>query len=263
MKKVGILGIGKMGTAILNGILSNNLYSKDELIIYNRTIDKIKPWEIKIAIDERDLFENSEIIILAVKPQNFTDVLSKLDNLVNKPIIISIAGGITISYLEKYFPNQKIIRAMPNLASAISQSVTTISKNLLTTDDDLTRIIPVFQALGKTFIIPETDMDKTVSLNGSYPAFLYYFINSFIKAGMNDELDPNLIKDMIIETTKGAIALIESDKRDLTQIITDICSPKGITLEEIKILETNNLDQMIEQVYYACKKRSIELGKDN
>lgn len=263
MKKIGIIGVGKMGTAILNGILSTKLYHKNDIIIYNRTTRRIKTKDITIAANEQELFSQAEIIILAIKPQDFSNLCEKLSKLDNTPIIISIAGGITIAYLEKYFPNCKIIRTMPNLASEINKSVTTISKNKLTTDKDLESIFPIFTSLGDIYLIPEEDMDKTVCFNGSYPAFLYYFINSFIEAGFKSGLSPILIKDMLIKTTKGAISLLEQDKRELTQLISDICSPNGITIAGIKVLEDNNFTEIINEVFNKCRIRSEELGKGN
>jgi pyrroline-5-carboxylate reductase len=265
MKKIGILGIGKMGFSILNGIIKTKLYSNSDLIVYARRPETISmiPRGVDVAKSELDLFNRCEVFIIAIKPQSFKGVLMKLQNSDHKPIIVSIAGGITLNYLESFFPNGKIIRSMPNMAATINQSVTAISVNKFINNDDLELVIKIFKSFGEAFVIEERDMDKMVGLNGSFSAFLYYFLDSFIKAGIKSGLSKTLATDTVIKTAKASLALLENDNRSIDQLIKDICSPNGITIEGIKVLKEENLEAIAIKTIEACEKRSIELGKGN
>jgi pyrroline-5-carboxylate reductase len=258
MKKIGILGLGKMGSAILAGILSKQIFKDDEIITYDPY--RQEP-NIESANNEKDLYEASEIVLFAIKPQLFPEVLIKLKQCTNHPLIISIAGGITLATLEDAFPKNRLIRIMPNLAATINESVSVYSKNSVVTTEDEAMMVKIFSSLGSITPIQEEQMDGVVGLNGSFPAYLYYFLEAMIQAGINDGFDPDVAKQLIIDTALSSLHLAKQDARSLSQLIKDICSPHGITLEGIKVMEEAQIQKIMNNVYQASKKRSMELGQ--
>jgi pyrroline-5-carboxylate reductase len=212
--------------------------------------------------DEGSLYETVDIVILAIKPQVFPEVISLLQASKHRPILVSIAGGIDLSYLDKHFPNQKIIRVMPNLAATIGQSVSVYAKNSHVTSRDESIITSIFSSIGTLHLIKEEWMDGVVALNGSFPAYLYRFIEGMVRRAVADGFPEAFAKQLLLETMLGSTLFAMQDERSFTELISDICSPKGITLEGIKVLEEANIDSLQAKVYDATKTRSIELRKE-
>ena len=131
MYKLGILGVGKMGSAILNGIIKSNLYKKEEVILYIHSIEKLELYKKEgyiVTNNCNDLFKDANIILLGIKPQMFEEVLkdAKLFDFKNKSVI-SIAAGLTSNYVSSFFKNAFIVRCMPNTPSQIGQCVSTLT----------------------------------------------------------------------------------------------------------------------------------------
>ena len=251
--KLGILGLGKMGEAILSGIQQQHLVSPSNLYY----MDPVKEVSgIHRMKDEKSLYEAVDVIILAIKPQVFPKVIPLLQASVHTPFIISIAGGIDLSYLNDHFPTQKIIRVMPNLAAAIGKSVSVYSINKYITTQDKVFVTKLFSAIGTIHPIEEQLMDGVVALNGSFPAYLYAFLEAMIEAAVADGFNEEYAKELILETTLASTHLAMQDERNLSTLIRDICSPQGITLEGIKVMEDENIKELVRKVYVASRDRS-------
>lgn len=264
MKKIGILGLGKMGSSILNGLISSSSFSEDEIIIYDRNIEKVEKYQnIKSAISVNDLYDNCSTIILAIKPQSFPITLSSLNTKNNAPIIVSIAAGINIKYLESKFKNQKIVRVMPTLTASINKSITSIAINDKVDEADLDFILKIFSSIGESLLVKEEEIDKLVPISGSFPAFLYYFLNEFVRASIYNGLDEKMAIDTIIKTTYASLDLYKNENLSFDDLIKDICSPNGVTIEGINTLKSYFLDQAINELFTSCVNRSIELSKIN
>lgn len=257
--KLGFIGLGKMGEAILSGIITKKVFSSTDIYYYDPVKEVSGIHRMK---DEVSLYEAVDIVVLAIKPQVFPKVMPLLKVSKNRPILVSIAGAIDLAYLEKHFPNQKIVRVMPNLAATIGQSVSVYAKNSHITSHDEAIITSIFSSIGTLHPMKEEWMDGVVALNGSYPAYLYRFIEAMVKKAVSDGFPEAFAKQLILETTLGSTLFAMQDERSLNGLIRDICSPKGITLEGIKVLEEANIDSLQAKVYEATKTRSIELKKE-
>ncbi|MFA7126389.1 MAG: pyrroline-5-carboxylate reductase [Bacilli bacterium] len=254
MMKLGFLGMGKMGSAILSGVLKQQLFLKSDIYYFDpyQDIDTI------YRVDsERTLYDLVDVVILAIKPQLFPTVIPLLLTSLRTPLMISIAGGIDLEYLNYHFPHSKIIRVMPNLAATINECVSVYSINNRVKADDETLLVHIFSSLGTVYPINEQQMDGVVALNGSYPAYLYFFIQAMISAAVKDGFCEEFAKKIVCETARASVDLAMQDKRSLSDLIRDICSPKGITLEGIQVMEDGHLRKLVEDVYQATKKRSI------
>lgn len=264
MKKLGILGVGKMGGSILKGIFNAKLYNADEIIIYTPNKDHqqyYKNLNIEIALNEIDLFEKSQIIILAIKPQMFKEALKDINNLdfVNK-YVISIAAGINIKTLEGYFKNAYVIRAMPNTPALIQKATTTVCFNKQNMDKNI--VLDIFNSIGQTIEVDEEKIDTAIPLNGSMPAYLYYFCKCFIEYSANYNIDYEMAKQLCVNSIIGSCNMILQSKDSIDTLIDNVCSKKGATLEGLQALYDNNFKESIEKCYKACVNRTIELSKE-
>lgn len=263
MYEIGILGVGKMGGSILEGMLTNDLYSKKDMLLMVHSKDKYEDYKedgFNVTFDPIDLFYSCKTIIIAIKPQMFKEVLSGASQYdFDRRSIISIAAGLKISALESYFKNATIIRAMPNTPALISSSVTTVCFNK--DNEYVTSAINIFNSIGKTYKVKEEEMDTTLPLNGSMPAYAYLFMKSFIESAKKMGIDEDTAKGLCCNSVISSAKMILSSSDSIDTLINNVCSKGGTTIAGLDKLYENELPKAVDECYKACVNRSIELGK--
>lgn len=263
MYEIGILGVGKMGGSILEGMLTNDLYSKKDMLLMVHSKDKFEDYKedgFNVTFDPVDLFYSCKTIIIAIKPQMFKEVLNGCDKYdFDRRSIISIAAGVKIEQLEKYFKNATIIRAMPNTPALISSAVTTVCFNK--DNEYVTSAINIFNSIGKTYKVTEEEMDTTLPLNGSMPAYAYLFMKAFIDAAVKAGIDPEIAKGLCANSVISSAKMVLSTSETIETLIDNVCSKGGTTIAGLDKLREENFEKAIYDCYDACVKRSIELGK--
>lgn len=263
MVKIGILGIGKMGGSILNGIIKKNIYKKDEIAIFTASSEKRNYYKEEgfiVTKNENELFKKSPIIVLAIKPQVYESVFNKLSaNDYSNKAICSLAPGKSISYLESIFNSATLVRVMPNTPAIIGMSTTTLAYNK---DTIYTKeIIKVFNSIGTVTIVKEELIDEAIPLNGSMPAYLFAFAKKMIECGIKHGLTMQTSKELCFNAIIGSANLAIQSNDTIETLIDNVCSKGGSTIEGLKKLEENNFDMAIEECFEACVKRSKELAK--
>lgn len=263
MYKIGLLGYGKMGGAIIGGLIDSKKYNKEDIFIYSLNKEDILKDGFESAIDEIDVYENVETLILAIKPQQFDEVISKLKEATAKPkLIITIAAGITISYLESMLgSDMKIVRVMPNLGASIKMAVTTMAYNNNVSCDTLNIAKGIFESIGSVTIVPEDKINILLPLNGSYPAYIWYFIRSFVRYAEKNGVDSKDARKMLADATIGCAKMLNDSDKDLDTLINDVCSYKGTTIEGVYEFDESKLDDIVDRASTRCAKRGDELAK--
>ena len=264
MYKFGILGVGKMGSAILNGILNSKIFKKEEILLNLYTDDEVNHYSnlgFNYTRSPKELFLNSEIILLSIKPQVFPEnmeIAKELD-FKNKGVI-SIAAGITLSYIEANFKNASIIRVMPNTPALINMAVATV-----TTKDFNSKFynvaMEILNSIGKAYPIDESLMDSTLALNGSMPAYLELFAKAFIDNAVKDGVDYETAKKLTCESIISSANLILKSDEPIETLIKNVCSKGGTTIAGLNKLYDNNFEKAIYECMDACRDRSKELSK--
>ena len=259
MYKIGFLGLGKMGSSILNGILSSSIYNKEDITFYapsDKTKEKGKSLGISLADNERDLFISSQLIILAIEPQKYDEVFAKLNDIdFTDKIIISLAPGKTISYLKKIFKDAHVVRAMPNTPSVISKGVTTLAFD----DIEIKEVIDIFSSIGTYKVVKEEEIDLAIPLHGSMPAYFFEFIKAFRDAAISYGLDKEEATSLALHAVIGCAELALKSDEDLDTLIDKVCSKGGATIAGLNVLRENGFDEIIKKCYIACVNRSKEL----
>lgn len=263
MYKLGIVGLGKMGGAILTGILNSNVLDKKDiyLSLYEDNIARYKDSGIPYTLDALDVFKNCEMVLLSIKPQQFDEALKGVENIdFEERGILSIAAGITISYLESKFKNADIIRAMPNTPALINMAVITYASNNF--DSKYVSLAEkIFGSIGSFYKINENQMDATLALNGSMPAYIDLFIKAFIDKAVKDGIDYETAKGLTVESIIASCNLVLKSDDDIDTLIKNVCSKGGTTIAGLDKLYENNFVKAIEECSEACKNRSKELAK--
>ena len=259
---LGILGIGKMGSLIVNGLVSKNPNYKKDLLLCTRHIEQKTSLEkegFKVTMDLNTLMLKSDMIIIAIKPQNLDDIIPFINKIdFSNKCIISIMASISIDYLKSIFKGACVYRCMPNIAMEYYMSNTTISFDDIKYLDDVKKI---FDTLGQTYVVKEKEMNYLTPLNGSMTAFLGLFAKDFIDNAKKCGLSYDFIKSLTLDSIISAATLIKNNNKPLEDLIKDVCSKGGITIAGVTELYKNGFSDSIDACYYACTIRSKVLEK--
>lgn len=264
--KLGMIGCGNMGEAILGGILDSGFLNTDEIISYdidNSRRNYIKTnYNVCLAEGISDVVKKSRYILLSVKPKDIKTVLSEIstcfDNKLNS--IISIAAGVSTDYIEKFFDSDaSVIRVMPNYPALFRKGMAAISRGRFTKDEDLSFIEKLIKSTGDYVIIDDKYQDIATALSGSGPAYFFLFCKYLIKSGIKNGLDPEISKKLVTGTMNGAATVIDKSGIGLDGLIRKIASPGGTTERALKEFEKNRLDEIVCGAIESAKKRANEL----
>ena len=259
---LGVLGIGKMGSLIVDGIVKNGVYNKKDLLLCTRHIEqkvKLEKEGFKVTMDLNTLLLKSDMLIVSIKPQNIDDIIpyiSKID--FSGKCIISIMASISIDFLKSIFKGASIYRCMPNIAMEYSMSNTTIAFDDIKYISDVQKI---FDALGKTYLVKEVEMNYLTPLNGSMTAFLGIFAKDLIDNAKKSGLGYEFIKDITLDSIISAAELLKRSDKPIEDLVKDVCSKGGITIAGVTELYKNGFDDAIKACYEACTYREKELRK--
>lgn len=260
MKTIGFLGVGKMGGCILQGILKG-LYHPQQIYFYTPNEEHKEEYSAlgcQALQNETELYLKSDIILLAVKPQIYSQIATISDSLdFSNRCVISIMAGIEISTLERHFSNASILRAMPNTPCLIGKGVVTLSSKQK--DAYFEEAKKIFSAISKVYEIEESQMDESLALNGSMPAFFYYFVQAYIEKSKEFGIDERLAKELCCNTIIGSSQMVLNSSNRIEELIQQVCSKGGITLAGLDALEKNGFVESIDSCYEACVQRAKEL----
>src|SRR5882724_2696648 len=242
-KKIAIIGGGNLGTAIAEGLIQSGFVMPKHIIITKRntaTLHELERQGVLVSDDNKEAVRFAELIILAVKPFQVDDVLAKLKDSVNikKHVVVSVVTGITIDHILKAVAPKKIpvIRAMPNTAIAIQESMTCISYRDVG-KDDLEYVNELFSQLGKVAIIEEKLMEAATVLGACGTAYAMRYIRANIQGGIQIGFDAVTASLIAAQTVKGAAELLLKKGTHPEQEIDKVTTPKGCTIVGLNEME--------------------------
>ncbi|NOX25642.1 MAG: pyrroline-5-carboxylate reductase [Deltaproteobacteria bacterium] len=268
MSKIGFVGGGRMGEALIKGISRADLYSAEQIMAADpaeaqrQTLHK--QYGIATFAEARDMVGECDIIILAVKPQIMGLVLDSLRDVVaDKHLVISIAAGITLNFLESKLADNgcRFIRVMPNTPALIQEGATAISPGLRADDDDMAKALAIFEAVGQAVILPEIYLDAVTGLSGSGPAYVFSFIEGLIDAGVKVGLARDAAQTLVLQTVLGSVKLAMASNEHPAKLRAMVTSPGGTTIAGLHEMERAGFQGIIMDAVEAATNRSKELGK--
>ncbi len=267
MYTFGVIGMGNMGLCILNGALSCNIVKPSQVIIFDLDEQRVKIARDKgftVAKKEEDVYTQSEYVLFAIIPQLYEDILKKLSQAQTQldQTILTIAPGITSEFIQTYLGStKKVIRVMPNTPLTIGCGATALSKTDNVTDTEFGKIKSIFEAMGEVAVIDESLMTEIIPANGSAPAFIYYFINCFADALEKQGIKKDLAVKLLSQSAIGSARMLLETGLSPEELIDQVCSPGGVTIETINVFNSRNLSKIVEEGCNACIKRGYELKK--
>ncbi|HLB70287.1 MAG: pyrroline-5-carboxylate reductase [Candidatus Methanoperedens sp.] len=265
-KKIGFIGTGKMGEALIRGILYARLVSPDKIYASDMDLARLesleKTYKINTCENNCEVMLNSDILIIAVKPQIVPAVLKEIRDSIKNQLIISIAAGVPIETFETALPERtKVVRVMPNIAATVREAASAISMGRAVSKEDADIAHEIFNSVGMSVLLPEYLMDAVTGLSGSGPAYIFMIIEALADGGVHEGLDRNTAKILAAQTVLGAAKMVLDDKTHTGELRDMVTSPGGTTIRGIRVMEDRGVRiAMMDAVIEACE-RSRELGK--
>ena len=265
-KIIGFIGAGNMGSALIGGILNASLATTGQLIASAHsaaTLEQLHSrFKIETTLSNETVAERSDILFLAVKPNKFDEVIPQISSHVkNSCIIVSIAAGKTIAAIEESFGREiKLVRAMPNTPALVGEAMSALCANASVSAEELAEVQQIFNAFGKSEIVPESLIDAVVGVSGSSPAYVYMFIEAMADAAVADGMPRAQAYKFAAQSVYGAAKMVLETGKHPGELKDAVCSPGGTTIEAVAALEKGGLRNTVISAQRACSKKSHEMS---
>ena len=265
MNKIGIIGMGNMGQAILKSLLKNNM-QKDNIICLEAKEERVdfikKTYAANITKNPEELISQAKYVVLAVKPQDSKDLINNIKpHISERKVIISIMAGVTISnIIAEIGKPSKIIRIMPNICVKVGEGVMGLTCNNLVNKNELEEVRRFIAPLGKIIEIGEELMDAVTAMGGSGPAFFLLFLESVIDAGVKMGIPRDTSKLLSLQVVKGTLKMLEEEGLHPTVLKEMVVSPGGTTITGLAHLEEKAFKGNIITAIEKAAKRAKELS---
>ena len=267
MKKIGFIGAGNMTGALLRGLLRAGQYKPDSVVASDPLEAQIRRLKrlhrIDVTRDNRALVRQSQIVVLAVKPQMMAAVLEEIRPETNpRKLFISIAAGFPLRRLEAGLGGQaRVVRVMPNTPVLVGRGVSVAVAGTKATPADLKQTLRIFKAVGEAVSITGEDLlDAVTALSGSGPAFVYLFAESLIEGGVRGGLPQALAAQLAYATLGGAAAMLSESGLSTRELRDMVTSPGGTTVAGLAALESHHVREAIIAAVETATRRARELA---
>lgn len=263
--KLGVIGCGSMATAILKGVVLSSFLSEKKIIVSDAVeanLDKIgEELGVYTCDSNKYVAENSEFVLIAVNPQNLDGVFRSFGDYVPEKII-SIMAGVAKSAIKARLGSKPCVaRCLPNLPCSIGSGTIAIDMyDFNSNRDDIEFISYIFGNLGRVISLPESKFNAVAAISASGPAYAFMFIDSLIDSGVAQGLTRDEAKVLAVQTVLGSAELVQREEQSISDLIMQVCSKGGATVEAVKVLEENDFRGTVAKAVDACAKRASELS---
>lgn len=264
MRKLGFIGVGNMGGAIIKGI--NGRLGNTAVFAYDSSPEKLKDLNLNGATASTGILElakKCDFIVLAVKPQQLDGVLAEIKSAANENlVIISICAGISAEYIrERTFANAKIVLVMPNTPMMLGCGASAMSRDEKVSDDEFEFAKKIISSCGTAEVIPMDKMKEIIAINGSSPAFIYLYAKGFVQYAQSVGIDENTALRLFAQSLIGSARMMLESKMSVDELIKQVSSPGGTTIAGLQELYNGKLTEAVNNACKACTKRAYELGE--
>lgn len=266
---IGFIGGGNMAEALIRGLIHGAGVAADHIGVSDPRRDRMAELHevhgIRTSSDNLELVGHSDIVVLAVKPQIMPVVLEEIrDQLRPDALIISIAAGITTTVIQDGLAdNTRVVRTMPNTPALVQTGATAIAAGAHATDDDLATAKKMFDAVGLSVVVPESQLDAVTGLSGSGPAYIFLLVESLIEGGVSVGLSERDAASLAVQTVLGAAKLLVETGEAPALLREKVTSPGGTTVAGLAALTDGGLRETVVAAVQAASARSAELGKSD
>lgn len=263
--KIGFIGAGNMGGAILRGYvksqpsLAKEVYAYDA---YEQTLEAVvRDTGVNRCADNHQVVKEAQLLLVAVKPNMFMKVFGDVkEDLREDHLIVSIVSGVTIEEIESIAGKQaRIIRVMPNTPAMVNEGMASLSRNANVTDQDMAEAMKIFNAVGQCQELDEKLIPAVIAVSGSSPAYVYMFIEALADAAVKEGMPRQKAYIFAAQAVKGSAEMVLKTGRHPGDLKDMVCSPGGNTIEAVRILEERGMrSAVIEAAHGAATTTAMK-----
>lgn len=263
-QRIAVLGTGKMGEALLSGLIRGGV-SPDDVVVTARRPERADQLREKYAVQVAAPAAASaaaDTLILAVKPQDMAALLEEMaPQTPADRLVVSVAAGITTSFIEsRLVQGTPVVRVMSNTPVLVDEAMSAISPGAHATEEHLVRTEAVFTPVGRTIRVPESQQDAVTALSGSGPAYFFYLVEAMTDAGILLGLPRQVAHDLIVQTAIGAAVMLRDSGEHPVTLREAVTSPAGTTINAIRELENHGVRAAMLSALEAARDRGRELA---
>ena len=266
-EKIGVIGAGKIGSAIARGIIRAGLVKKEN-VMASDVSDELRQaiardLDIKVTPDNGALCDFAEIIILAVKPQIVDPVAREIAKKLGKSkLLISVAAGVPLGRIETHLePGARVVRVMPNIPCVVGAGAAGFAGGGHATAADLEKVGAILNSFGVGLAVEEKYLDAVTGLSGSGPAYVFLFMEALADGGVQVGLSRDVALKLAMQTVYGAARMALESNKHLSELKDEVTSPGGTTIAGLYAMEQNGFRGTVMKAVVSATRRSQELGK--
>ncbi|MGH3615431.1 MAG: pyrroline-5-carboxylate reductase [Pseudonocardia sp.] len=265
MTRIAVLGAGKIGEALLAGLLASG-HPVEELVFTERHPERAAELTARLGVVAADVAgaaERSDVIVVAVKPQDITPVLAELNAAIRPgTLVVSLCAGLPTALFEGALPaDTPVVRVMPNTPMLVGEAMSAVSAGSHATSAQLDEVEKMLSAVGRVVRVPETQQDAVTALSGSGPAYFFFLVEAMIDAGILLGLPRAVAADLIVQSAYGAARMLRESSDHPVILREAVTSPAGTTIAAIRELERHGVRAALIDAIEAARDRSVELGR--
>lgn len=260
--KIGFIGCGNMGQAMLSGMIDSGRVSCKDILVTDKLlasrVNTQKKYGVETTNTNTELAMIADIIILAVKPQFYEEVLSEIKGAIwGEKILVSIAPGKTLAWIEEIIGKPaKIVRAMPNTPAIVKEGMMGVCANDKVAKDELELVCKIFSSFSKTEIVTENLMDVVTAVSGSSPAYVFMFIEAMADAAVEGGMSRKQAYTFASQAVLGSAKMVLETGIHPGELKDMVCSPGGTTIQAVRVLEEQGMRAAVMDAMKACLDKS-------
>jgi pyrroline-5-carboxylate reductase len=261
---VGFIGLGNMAKAMISGMIAKKVVAPENIIASRRSeaernVSAAK-FGIRVTEDNIEVVKQADLIVLAIKPQYYSQILEKIKPFVEGKCIVSIAPGKSIAYLHEMLGDScKIIRTMPNTPALVGEGCTAVTFDEFVPLDKKEEILEIFESFGKAYEIVESLMDVVVGVSGSSPAYVFMLIEAMADGAVLHGMPRELAYQFAAQAVLGSAKMVLETGKHPGELKDMVCSPGGTTIQAVKVLENKKFRGAIIDAENACIEKAKSL----
>ena len=257
-KKLGFIGCGNMGKAMIHGVISSGKCAPDGILASAKTAQSreknAKELGIELTADNKKVAEFADVLFIAVKPQYYEQVIGEIkDVITDEKIVISIAPGKTLAWFDEKFGRQlKVIRTMPNTPAMVGEGMMGVCANEKVTSEELDIVLDLCSGFSKAEVIDEKLMDVVTAVSGSSPAYVFMFIEAMADAAVAGGMPRKQAYTFAAQAVLGSAKMVLDTGMHPGELKDMVCSPAGTTIQAVRVLEEKGLRSSVFEAMMKC-----------
>ncbi|HEU0086471.1 MAG TPA: pyrroline-5-carboxylate reductase [Pseudonocardiaceae bacterium] len=265
MTTIAVLGAGKIGEALLSGLIDAGR-SPADLMLTERYPERAaaleKTYGVR-SVDTATATREADVLVVAVKPQDIEPLLAELAGLIDpSTLVVSLCAGLPTGLYERRLPaGVPVIRVMPNTPMLVGEAMSAVSAGRFATEAHLELAEELLGSVGKVVRVPESQQDAVTALSGSGPAYFFYLVEAMIDAGILLGLPRPMVTELITQSAVGAARMLRDSGDHPVLLREAVTSPGGTTIVAIRELERHGVRAALLDAIEAARERSVELGR--